>query len=127
MLGRPRVLLVEDNDHARLAFRTALTHDGWLVFEAPDGATALEIAAKERPDLIVQDLLLPDMDAYQLLRELRALPGGAERPILVLSGWLTKMADARRRGLTFNAYVPKPIGAAQLCQAVAPYRPAALG
>ena len=126
-MDQPRLLLVEDNDHARLAFRMALTRAGWRVLEAPDGTTALAVARKEQPDLIVQDLLLPDMDAYDLLGELRALPGGADRPILVLSGWLTKMADARRRGLAFNAYLPKPIGVSQLCAAVAAFRPSAVG
>ncbi len=56
------ILVVEDNPITRKMLRLALQAEGYSVLEAPDGRTALELTARSKPDLIIQDLLLPDMD-----------------------------------------------------------------
>ncbi len=92
----PSILVVEDNPTARKMLRLALEAEGYRVIEAFDGATALTRAIAEAPDLIVQDLVLPDMDGLELLRRLRALPGGAGKPIIALSGFQSLIEKANR-------------------------------
>lgn len=106
---RARILVVDDNAHARLWCRHLLVHDGYEVLEAGDGWTAIEIARTEHPDLVIQDLLLSDMDGFRLFEELRSLEGGESRPVIILSGWIAKIEEARRRGMPFAAYLLKPV------------------
>src|SRR6187551_2177598 len=65
------ILIVEDNPTALKLFRLALEAEGYLVRTAVDGRSALEQAARQVPDLVLQDLLLPDMDGIHLLERLR--------------------------------------------------------
>src|SRR5207244_529717 len=75
------VLVVEDNPATRKMLRVTLATEGYSVAEAGDGRSALAIAEARLPDLVLQDLILPDLDGFELLRRLRALPGGSELPI----------------------------------------------
>ena len=124
------ILVVEDNPTARKMLRLALQAEGYSVIEAFDGATALARAAAEVPDLIVQDLVLPDMDGLELLRSLRALPGIAGKPILALSGFqslieksnrLFSSADTAAAG--FTRALMKPIEPSRLIEIIASYVP----
>ena len=85
----------------RKMLRVALESEGYAAIEAADARTALAAVAEGWPDLVLQDLMLPDMDGIELLRRLRALPGGLELPILALSGFLSRLEESRdrRRGL----------------------------
>ena len=112
------VLVVEDNPLTRKMLRVTLEMEGYSVIEAEDGRTALAAATAEMPDLVLQDLILPDMNGFELVRMLRALPGGADAPILALSGFLSRIEEARtpsgvhgpvgeaRRALTSGRYCP---------------------
>src|SRR5688572_28253538 len=90
-----RVLLVEDNDITRKMVRFSLENQGFVVLEAGDGATALNLARSETIHLVLQDLMLPDMDGFELVARLRELPGLAEIPILAFSGFLSKLEEVR--------------------------------
>jgi two-component system KDP operon response regulator KdpE len=68
------ILVIDDNAIARKAIRLALEGEGYSVLEAPDGRTALELPERHSPDLVLQDLFLPDMDGFELLARLRRLP-----------------------------------------------------
>jgi two-component system, OmpR family, KDP operon response regulator KdpE len=77
-----RLLLVEDDEVTRHAVAANLSDHGYLVYEAPDGASAFRAMDAGRPDLIVLDLGLPDMDGIAIIRRVRR---EAATPILVLS------------------------------------------
>src|SRR5882762_1383022 len=79
------VLVVEDNPIARKLVHLTLGHEGFTVIEAGDGAEALALTSNTPPDLIIQDLLLPDMDGFELLSRLRARPEMADVPIIAFS------------------------------------------
>ena len=78
-----RVLLVEDDDATRATIRQMLTRDGWEVSEAGNGREALERLEAGRPDAIVLDLMMPEMDGFEFLAHLRNHPQWRTVPVLV--------------------------------------------
>ena len=105
----PQLLMIEDD--ARLAQMVSeyLTQSGFSVAHALDGAKGLEQMQQQAPDLVVLDLMLPDIDGLEVCRRIRSLPGGlAKVPILML----TAKGDPMDRiiGLEIGAddYLPKP-------------------
>src|SRR5437016_6238351 len=104
-----KILLIEDNPISRKMVRVALQADGYTVIEAPDGKTALSLISEQMPDLVLQDLLLPDMNGFDLVARLRALPGGEKIPILALTGLIAKADEMRLASAPFTEYLFKPL------------------
>jgi CheY-like chemotaxis protein len=89
-----RVLIVDDDDSIRLIAGKALTKlGGFEVLEAPDGAAGVELAASERPDVILLDVMMPGLDGPATLVRLRERADTAAIPVVLL----TAKADARER------------------------------
>lgn len=106
-----KVLVVEDDPHARAAILAALRSDGFLCSEAEDAGRARRVIAKARPDLVVLDLGLPDGDGLDLLKEVRQ---NDDLPMIVCSGRGTE--NDRILGLDVGAddYLAKPFNAREL-------------
>ncbi|MBI3184216.1 MAG: response regulator [Myxococcales bacterium] len=117
------ILVIEDNPVTRKMLRVVFQAEGFAVLDAPDAETALSTVEKETPALILQDLLLPDMDGIELVRRLRARPSCMDVPILALSGFLTKLEEARTIGAGFTAFLVKPIEPSRLVEIVRTYLP----
>jgi predicted signal transduction protein with EAL and GGDEF domain len=81
-----RVLLVDDDAVARLLTASALAQRKWDVIEAEGGAQALAAFAQHRPDVVVLDALMPEIDGFATCERLRRLPGGEHVPVLMLTG-----------------------------------------
>lgn len=79
------VLVVDDSDTVRRMLRWVLTPLGVRVLEAANGALALETLDREAVNLVIADLNMPVMDGIELIRHIRALPAGAELPVLMLT------------------------------------------
>jgi two-component system phosphate regulon response regulator PhoB len=109
-----RVLVVDDDSDINLALKAALKIAGYEAEGALNGATALEACAKACPDLVLLDLMLPDLDGLEVCRRLRAAPDSARVPIV----FLTARTDeaTRVRGLAAGAddYVVKPFSTQEL-------------
>lgn len=118
-----RILIVEDNPIALKMLRMVLESAGYQVTAAGDGRTALDAMRKQPPDLVLQDLLLPDMDGFDLARQLRQLPGGNDVPILAVSGMHAKVAEAEGDCSGFDGCLLKPIEPARLLKAVQEFLP----
>jgi len=103
------ILVVEDNAITRKIMRLALSAQGYEVFEAADGRSAIAAMTQTRPDLVLQDLALPDIDGLSLARKLRTLPGREDVPIVAFSAFITKLEEARASNDIFRAFIPKPI------------------
>jgi predicted signal transduction protein with EAL and GGDEF domain/DNA-binding response OmpR family regulator len=82
----PRVLLVDDDEVNLMLTSIALREAGFDVVEAADGAAALRQLEESAPDLVVLDALMPGMDGFETCRALRAMPGYAQVPVLMLTG-----------------------------------------
>ena len=106
--GLRRILIIEDNEKLAVGLTNNLRFEGYHTQVASDATTGLAAARPERPDLIILDLMLPDRDGYEVLRELRA--AGDTTPVLVVTA-LGEEAD-KVRGFRFGAddYVTKPFG-----------------
>jgi CheY-like chemotaxis protein len=76
--------------------------------EAADGKSAVERLA-DKPDLILQDLLLPDITGYDLVLKLKARAGDPPPPILALSGYLEKQEQPWEEGTGFDGFLVKPV------------------
>ena len=107
-----RVLIVEDNDDLAFGLRTALEFEGYDVDVAGDGKVGLDAVVADPPDLVVLDLMLPEMDGYTVLRELRQR--GVHVPVLIL----TARGEEADVVLGFDCgaddYVTKPFSTAEL-------------
>jgi len=85
--GRIRVVLVDDQALLRTAFRIIFdeTDDIDVVGAAPDGATAVTVVARTRPDVVLMDVRMPGMDGVEATRRIQALPGGTPPRVLILT------------------------------------------
>ncbi len=120
---RQSVLVVEDNPVTRKLVRVALEAEGYRVLEARDGGRAVALLAAEAPDLVIQDLVLPDMDGLALIERLRATGRGAEIPILAFSGLIQQLEDQRLARAGFDDLMLKPIEPSRLVDVVRAHLP----
>lgn len=109
---KPRVLVVEDDLSILTGVSMNLRFEGYEVLQAQDGARGLEMAVTDAPDLIVLDVMMPKLNGYEVLKELRSR--GVRTPVLVLSA--KGMERDKVLGLDLGAddYVVKPFGVAEL-------------
>ncbi len=107
-----RVLLVEDDQSTAKSIELMLKSDGYVVDMTDMGEDGLEIGKLYEYDIIILDLMLPDLDGYEVLKRLRAAK--VETPILILSG-LSEL-DSKLKGLGFGAddYLTKPFDKREL-------------
>jgi DNA-binding response OmpR family regulator len=107
----PKVLIVEDDTTIRAAVMRALTERGYAVATAPTAMTGLQLAVSERPDVVVLDLGLPDLDGREVLRMIRAV---SAVPIIVATARGAEADIVRSLDAGADDYVVKPFGGAQL-------------
>jgi two-component system OmpR family response regulator len=105
-LPPPRVLVTDDEDNIRFLLDAALRHFGFDVYLAASGREALGAVAETKPDLIVLDVMLPDLDGFEVCRRLRS--DGVRVPVLFLTA--RDGTEDKVRGLTLGGddYVTKP-------------------
>lgn len=113
-MASKRILYVEDNFQNKRLVRKILAARGFEVLEADDGLTAVELATRERPDLILMDISLPGIDGVEATRRIKTYPETAAIPIVALTA--NAMRGDRERFLAAGCddYLPKPISTVEL-------------
>jgi two-component system KDP operon response regulator KdpE len=106
-----RVLVVDDDRQLLRALRIALSARGYEVMVAQDAASGLAAAEHTRPDLVIVDLGLPDLDGVSVVQALR---GWSVAPIIVLSARLTEQSKINALDAGADDYVTKPFGMGEL-------------
>ncbi len=91
-----RVLVVEDDDVTRTMLRRLLIGEGCLVAESENGKVALERVSEFRPDLVLLDLMMPEMDGFEFIEAFRGRPDGADVPVIVVTAADLSEAEAAR-------------------------------
>src|SRR3954468_1720017 len=119
-------MVVEDNSATRRMVIKALQRNGHLVLEAPDGKTARELMRTEHPRVVLQDLMLPDADGFELVGELRVLAEGSDVSILAFSGFVSELDDARVSSGGFDDIIAKPIAPSRLVPLIEAHLPTAV-
>jgi len=111
---RPYVLCVDDERDVTDLVRFLLTRAGCDVASAASGRAALASVRDRRPDLLLLDLMLPDIDGFGVCEILRREPATARIPIVLLTAWATKDARAHGLGLGARDYITKPFSPREL-------------
>jgi CheY-like chemotaxis protein len=92
------VLVVDDDPDVRERMTTLLTREGWRVTTAENGRAGLEAVGARKPGLVLLDLMMPELDGFGFLRELRARPDWRDIPVVVLTAKDVTADDRRRLG-----------------------------
>jgi CheY-like chemotaxis protein len=103
------VLIVEDSPDTLTLLSTIFRREGASVTTAASAAEALTQAVNKRPHIIVSDIGMPETDGYQLLEQLRILPGLGNVPAIAISGYASEEDRERAISAGYLALVPKPI------------------
>ena len=103
-----RVLVVEDQEGNRTILRDLLTSVGFEVLEAINGVEGIETAARERPDLILMDIQMPEMDGYEATRRIKAEPTTAAIPVIAVTSYALSGDEEKAKAAGCDDYVTKP-------------------
>lgn len=106
---RPKVLIVDDDIVARLLVCEALQQSGWEVEEAENGRLGLEAFVRYRPDLVLLDIMMPEMDGFAVCAELRRLPEGKHTPVLIMTGLEDYQSVTQAYDAGATDFIVKPI------------------
>jgi CheY-like chemotaxis protein len=106
---KPRILLVEDNENNRYLAQFLLEREGFSVAVAVNGKQALEAARLAKPDLVVMDIQMPDMDGYETAEHFKRDPALAEVPLVGVSSFAMVGDRAKALKVGFAGYIEKPI------------------
>ncbi|MGE0056915.1 MAG: response regulator transcription factor [Dehalococcoidia bacterium] len=106
-----RLLVIDDNDLDRKILRDLLSHEGYEVEEAPDGAAGLRLLYDCRPELIILDVMMPEMDGWTTCARIRQL---CDTPVIMLTSLNREEEMARGLDLGADDFVSKPVGAQHL-------------
>jgi two-component system, cell cycle response regulator DivK len=112
------ILIVEDNEKNMKLVRDILQHKGHLTIEAATGGDGVRLALERRPDLILMDIQLPDIDGIAALREIRKVAALDATPVVAVSA--SVMPDDQHKIITsgFDAFITKPINLKQFFDTV---------
>ena len=117
--GQPRVLVVDDEEHITELVSMGLTYNGFEVERVASGRSALEAVERKRPDLIVLDVMLPDLDGFEVARRLRQAEGAGTRvPVIFLTARDTTQDKIDGLRLGSDDYVTKPFSIEELIERV---------
>jgi DNA-binding response OmpR family regulator len=108
-MSRKRILIVDDSPSSILWQRTILGHAGFEIITATNGREGVEAALAQRPDLVMMDTAMPEMDGFEACRALRADDATARVPIIMATtrGSTQDVTESRRCGA--NDHIAKPI------------------
>lgn len=103
------ILYVEDNPDNRLLVRRILLSENYTLLEATDAHDALELLKSRKPDLILMDINMPDMDGYTLTAKIKTTPGFERVPILALTANVMRGDKEKTLEAGCDGYIQKPI------------------
>ncbi|MEN4013318.1 MAG: response regulator [Bellilinea sp.] len=103
------ILYIEDNFDNRLLVRRLLEHEGYIVFEAENAQQALEVLQANRPDLILMDINMPEIDGYMLTQKIKSNSQLRSIPIIALTANVMRGDKERTLSAGCDGYIEKPI------------------
>lgn len=114
-----KILYIEDNPQNMRLVRKMLRVGGYTMIEATDGTSGVDMAAKERPDLILMDINLPDIDGVEATRRIKAMNELANIPIIALTANVMHGDRERFTSAGCDGYLAKPVTRNELLNTIA--------
>jgi len=108
-MKRPTILIVEDSPDISDPLADAFRFEGFDTLQAPDAVQALQLASELRPDLILMDIQLPDLDGLSVARTLKSDPATKHIPIVAMTAYDIMGDQARTMSRICIGYVQKPV------------------
>lgn len=115
---KPRILIVEDHPLIAELVETRLRIEGMQPVKCPGGREALALIGTEPFDAVILDIMMPDVDGYEVLRHIRATPGTATLPVIFLTAKSTPADIEKGLALGANHYITKPFSGQDLMRKV---------
>jgi len=116
---KEKILIVEDNPRNMRLIEMALRTEHYTLLKATDGEEALDMATRERPDLIIMDIQLPKLNGLEVTKKLRENPAFSHTPIIGLTAYAMKGDKERIIESGYDMYLSKPINTRELPEVVA--------
>jgi CheY-like chemotaxis protein len=117
-------LIIDDIPDVADVLKILLDLEGFDTRVAYSGSAALEDARRFKPDVVVCDIGLPEMDGHEIARRLRADPDSAKPKLIALTGWGTEAEIRRTRESGFDFHLVKPVDANALLELISRFEPA---
>ena len=111
---KEKILIVEDNPRNMRLIEMTLRAENYTLLKATDGKKALDMAMRERPDLIIMDIRLPKMGGFEVTRKLRENPAFSHTPIIGVTAYAMKGDKEKVIEAGCDAYLSKPINTREL-------------
>jgi len=121
MAARPTILIIEDNPNNLRIMERSLERSDYAIIHAGDGAEGLDMAYSHKPDLILLDLGLPDVDGQTVAARLKQDPAMQHIPLVVVTAWPSETAAQMVAAYGCEGYISKPIDTRQFPAQVAAY------
>ena len=115
---KEKILIVEDNPQNMRLFEMTLRSKGYRLLTATDGEEALDMATRDKPDLIIMDIYLPKVSGLEVTKRLRQMPAFNHVPIIAVTAHAMKGDKEKIIEAGCDAYLPKPINTRQLPEVV---------
>ena len=122
----PIILMVDDDLIVHRLYQPHIERAGWRMIGAANGREAIEVAGREKPQVIVMDIMMPEMDGVEAVLELKRDPSTKGIPVIVITSnpqYYQNKAAFTEAGAAL--FLPKPFGPAQLLQAIGALLPSA--
>lgn len=121
MPGKKSILYVEDNFENRILVRRLLLSLGYSVLEAENAGQALDVLSATRPDLILMDINMPDVDGYTLTQQIKSMPDFHSVPVLAITANVMRGDRERTLRAGCDGYIEKPIDVDRFLDMIASY------
>ncbi len=118
-MDKKKILIADDEANIKLLVGNMLGKD-YIVLEAADGEEAIALARKQKPDLILMDIMMPKMDGYAACSVLKADPAIRAIPVVMLTGVGHELNKRLAKQVGADGYITKPFSMEELLEAVTP-------
>ena len=117
-MNKKKILIVDDEKEVCDIIKSMLEKGGYDAFTASKGAEGIEEATEQCPDLVLLDILLPDIDGFEVMRRLRYSAATQNVPIVIVSGIRDTSSMFKAKDLRSNDYITKPFTSQELLRSV---------
>src|SRR4051794_34088130 len=117
-MKKGKILVVEDEESLLMLERILLSSKGYSVTGVMDGKAALEEIATNKPDLVILDIMLPEMDGFEVCRLIKENPETKDVPVVMLTAKKSNQDVTRGMQVGANAYITKPFKSAMVIEVI---------